>query len=77
MKHMLDCCGAEEGWMRIVAIYGKYVSHGANCINKDGTRSKTLEGYYTAVNCLFTARDFPPPVVFKDPTNMPWIALKI
>ena len=55
---MPDPCGPDEGYQRVLAIYAKYVINGANCTNKEDTRSKTLEGYLKAVNFLFEKRGF-------------------
>ena len=57
---MPDPCGPDEGYQRVLAIYAKYVINGANCTNKEDTRSKTLEGYLKAVNFLFEKRGFFP-----------------
>ena len=34
IKSILDPCGPDLGWQRVIAIYGKYIMNGANCINK-------------------------------------------
>ena len=43
--------------------------NGANCINKETTRSATIRGYFNSVNNLFLARNFPLPIAFDDPSN--------
>lgn len=73
---MPDPCGPDEGYQRVVAIYAKYVINGANCTNKEDTRSKTLEGYLKAVNFLFEKRGFFPPADFNDPQNLAARVLK-
>ena len=70
VMNMPDPCGPDLGYQRVLAIYGKYVIHGANCTNKEFTRSKTLEGYFKAVNFLFEKRGFPAPVEFDNPQNV-------
>jgi len=76
LKQIPDPCGPEDGYQRVVAIYGEYVKNGANCTNKEATRSKTLEGYFNAVNFLFESRSCPPPVDFGNPANPGYIILK-
>ena len=69
IKGMKDPCGKDPGWAYVLACYGKYLMNGANCINKEDARAGTIRGYFESVNNLFTARKFPPPVVFNDPSN--------
>jgi len=67
---MKDVCGDQLGWMRIIACYGKDLMLGTNWNNKNELRSKTVRGYFNAVNNLFLLRDFHPPVNFDDKQNM-------
>jgi len=69
-KQMTDVCGNQLGWMRIIACYGKDLMLGTNWNNKNELRSKTVRGYFNAVNNLFLLRDFSPPVNFDDKQNM-------
>jgi hypothetical protein len=48
-----DSCGYFKGYMRIVAIYIKYVECGVNYNNKQVLCSATVQGYAKAVNKLF------------------------
>ena len=57
-KQMTDVCGNQPGWMRIIACYGKDLMLGTNWTNKNELRSKTVRGYFNAVNNLFLLRDF-------------------
>jgi hypothetical protein len=58
---ILDPCGYYEGFIRIVAIYIKYVQCGINYNNKQVLQSVTVQGYVKAVNNLFKLRSFSPP----------------
>lgn len=73
---IVDPCGDEPGWSRVVGIYGKSVALGCNCVNKVGARSATISGYYVAVNALFKARNFREPANFDDPQNYAIVLLK-
>ena len=53
----------------MLACYAKYVASGCNCNNKSNTRSDTVKGYLEAVNDLFVARNFNPPVDLSDISN--------
>jgi hypothetical protein len=55
---ILDLCGNEIGYQRIVAIYAKFLMCGINYYNKEVLRSSTLWGYVTAVNTLIQLRGF-------------------
>jgi hypothetical protein len=70
-----DPCGYYEGFIRIVAIYIKYIQCGINYNNKQVLCSATVQGYAEAVNILFNLRSFSPPANFSDPNNMTAILL--
>jgi hypothetical protein len=65
-----DPCGYYEGFIRIVAIYIKYVQCGVNYNNKQILWSTTVQGYAKVVNNLFKLRSFSPPADLSDPNNM-------
>ena len=48
---------------------------GINFYNKDVLRSKTVQGYASAVNVLFRLRGYNQPTVLSDPNNMPGIII--
>ena len=50
---ILDPCGHQKGYQRIVAIYIKYLMSGVNFRNKDFLRLATVRGYATSTNLLF------------------------
>jgi hypothetical protein len=50
---ILDPCGHQKGYQRIVAIYIKYLMSGVNFRNKDFLRLATVQGYATSINSLF------------------------
>jgi hypothetical protein len=68
-------CGYYEGFIRIVAIYIKYVQCGINYNNKQVLCSAMVQGYTKAVNNLFKLRRFSPPANLFDPNNMTAILL--
>ncbi len=68
-------CGYYEGFIRIVAIYIKYVQCGINYNNKQILCSASVQGYPKAVNKLFKLRRFSPPANLSDPNNMTAILL--
>jgi hypothetical protein len=70
-----DPCGYYEGFIRIVAIYIKYVQCGVNYNNKQVLCSATVGGYAKAVNNLFNLRCFSPLADLSDPNNMTVILL--
>jgi hypothetical protein len=70
-----DPCGYYEGFIRIVAIYIKYVQCGINYNNKQVPCSTMVQGYIKAVNTLFKLRSFSPPADLSDPNNMTAIFL--
>jgi hypothetical protein len=71
-----DPCGYFEGFIRIMAIYIKYVQCGINYNNKQVLWSATVQGGYAkAVNSLFKLRTFSPPANLSDPNNMTAIIL--
>ena len=70
-----DSCGYYKGFIRIVAIYIKYVQCGINYNNKQVLWSATVQGYAKAVNNLFKFRSFSPPADLSDPNNMTAILL--
>jgi hypothetical protein len=70
-----DPCGYYEGFIRIVAIYIKYVQYGVNYNNKQVLCSATVRGYAKVVNNLFKLRSFSPPADLSNPNNMAAILL--
>jgi hypothetical protein len=70
-----DPCGYYEGFIRIMAIYIKYVQCSVNYNNKQVRCSATVRGYAEAVNNLFKLRSFSPPADLSDPNNMTAILL--
>jgi hypothetical protein len=67
---ILDPCGYYKGFLRIMAIYIKYVQCGVNYNNKQVLCSAMVRGYAKAVNNLFKLRRFIPPANLPDPNNM-------
>jgi len=51
---ILDPCGHQRGYQRIVAMYIGYLMSGVNFRNKDSLRSNTIKGCATGINSLFT-----------------------
>ena len=74
---ILDLCGYYEGFIRIVAIYIKYIQCGVNYNNKLVLPSATVQEYAMAVNNLFKRRSFSPPANLSNPNNMTAILLNI
>jgi hypothetical protein len=70
-----DPCGYYEGFIRIVAIYIKYVQCGINYNNKQVLWSATVQGYAKVVNNRFKLRIFSPLADLSDPSNMTAILL--
>jgi hypothetical protein len=70
-----DPCGYYEGFIRIGAIYIKYVQCSINYNNKQVLCSAMVQGYAKAVNNLFKLRNFSPPANLSDPNNMTAILL--
>jgi hypothetical protein len=70
-----DPCGCYEGFIRIVAIYIKYVQCGVNYNNKQVLWSAMVQGYAKAVNNLFKLRSFSTPADLSDRNNMMAILL--
>ncbi len=67
---ILDPCGHQRGYQRIVAIYVGYLISRVNFRNKDYMRSNTIKGYATGINLLFTLQGMKSPLVLSDPNNM-------
>jgi hypothetical protein len=67
---ILDPCGHQKGYQRIVAIYIKYLMSGVNFRNKDYLRLATVQGYATSINLLFRLRGMKAPVNTSNPNNM-------
>ena len=67
---ILDPCGNQRGYERIVAIYIGYLMSGVNFKNKDSLRSNSIKGYATGINSLFMLRSMKAPIVLPDPNNM-------
>ena len=72
---ILDLCGHQTGYQRIVAIYIKYLMSGVNFRNKDFLRSATIQGYATSINSLFRPQSMEAPVDTSDPNNMAGILI--
>jgi hypothetical protein len=70
-----DPCGYYKGFIRIVAIYMKYVQCGINYNNKQVFCSVMVQGYAKAVNNLFKLKRFSPLADLSDPNNMTAILL--
>jgi hypothetical protein len=70
-----DPCGYYKSFIRIVAIYIKYVQCGVNYNNKQVLWSAMVQGYAEAVHNLFKLRTFSPPANLSDPNNMTAILL--
>jgi hypothetical protein len=70
-----DPCGYYKGFIRIVAIYIKYIQCSINYKNKQVLYSATVQGYAKAVNNLFKLRCFSPPADLSNPNNMTAILL--
>jgi hypothetical protein len=70
-----DPCGYYKGFIRIVAIFIKYVQCCVNYNNKQVLCSATVQGYAEVVNNLFKLRSFSPPADLSDPNNMTAILL--
>ncbi len=67
--------GYYKGFIRIVAIYIKYVQCGVNYNNKQVLCSATVQGNAEAVSNLFKPRSFSPPADLSDLNNMVAILL--
>jgi hypothetical protein len=72
---ILDPCGHEKGYQRIVAIYIKYLMSGVNFRNKDFLRLATVQGYATSINSLFRLQSMEVPIDTSDPNNMAGILI--
>ena len=70
-----DPCGYYDGFIRIVAIYIKYVQCGINYNNKQVLCSATVRGYAKVINNLFKLRCFSPLANLSNPNNMMTILL--
>jgi hypothetical protein len=70
-----DPCGYYKGFIRIVAVYMKYVQCSVNYNNKQVLCSAMVQGYAEAVNNLFKLRSFSPPANLSNPNNMTAILL--
>jgi hypothetical protein len=70
-----DPCGYYEGFMRIMAIYIKYIQCGINYDNKQVLHSAMVQGYAEAVINLFKLQCFSPPANLSNPNNMMAILL--
>ncbi len=70
-----DSCDYYKGFIRIVAIYIKYVQCGINYNNKQVLHSATVRGYAKAVNSLFKLRSFSSPANLSNLNNMMAILL--
>ncbi len=72
---ILDPCGHQRGYQRIVAIYIGYLTSGVNFRNKDSLRLNTVKGNATGINSLFALRGMEAPIVLSDPNNMAGILI--
>ena len=72
---IIDPCGHQRGYQRIVAIYIGYLMSGVNFKNKNSLRSNTIKGYATGINSLFALRGMAVPIVLSDPNNMAGILI--
>ena len=72
---ILDPCGHQRGYQRIVAIYIGYLTSGVNFKNKASLRSNTIKGYATGINSLFALRGMEAPIILSDPNNMAGILI--
>jgi hypothetical protein len=70
-----DPGGYYKGFIRIMAIYIKYVQCGINYNNKQVLCSAMVRDYAKVVNNLFKLRSFNPPAHLSDPNNMMAILL--
>ena len=61
---MLDPCGSEPGYKRIVACFIERLMMNQN------SWSATVRGYAESVNTLFRLRNLPAPADLSDRTNM-------
>jgi hypothetical protein len=67
---IINPCGHQRGYQRIVAIYVGYLMSGVNFRNKDSLRSNTIKVYATGINSLFMLRGMEAPIILSDPNNM-------
>jgi hypothetical protein len=72
---ILDLCGYYKRFIRIVAIYIKYIQCGVNYNNKQVLHSAMVQGYAKAVNNLFKLQRFSPPANLSNRNNMAAILL--
>jgi hypothetical protein len=72
---ILDPCGHQKGYQRIVAIYIKYLMSGVSFRNKDFLRSATVQGYAASINLLFRLRSMEALIDTSDPNNMAGILI--
>ena len=72
---ILDPCGHQKGYQRIIAMYIKYLMSGVNFRNKDYLRLATIQGYVTSINLLFRLQGMKAPVDTSNPNNMAGILI--
>jgi hypothetical protein len=70
-----DPCGYYKGFIRIMAIYIKYIQCGINYNTKQVLCTATIQGYAQAINNLFKLRHFSPAPDLSNPNNMTAILL--
>jgi hypothetical protein len=70
-----DPSGYYEGFIRIVAIYIKYIQCGVNYNNKQVLHSATVQGYVKVINNLFKLRSVSSPANLSNPNNITAILL--
>jgi hypothetical protein len=75
IRGILDPCGHQKGYQRIIAIYIKYLMSGVNFRNKDYLRLATVQGYVTSINSLIRLRGIKAPVDTSNPNNMAGILI--
>ena len=67
---ILDPCGSDHGYKRIVGIYILFLQFWVNYTNKNGLQAATLVSFANAILILFTLQGFLSPVNPSNPTNM-------
>jgi hypothetical protein len=72
---ILDPCGHQKGYQRIVAMYIKHLMSGVNFRNKDYLRLATVQGYATSINLIFRLRGMKVLVDTSNPNNMAGILI--
>ena len=63
-KQMKDVYGNQPDWMHIITCDGEDLMLGTTWNNKNELRSKTVRGYFNAVNNLFSVKKLSCPCQF-------------